>query len=214
MYMTRLYTINELLHNSTIANTPEDFIKDENIRDFAKETFCRLAQGKQIHDLSLLSEEDLAEYQKDVSRVIYNPEILRCIWNYRLELMNNSNLDFRQIQEFITEVYQYIEEYSIQIPINESYEKGESIVKPEYILDNERRIKVQNVISGIKKELNELYIANRLPQTLLLSKKNIGDDFLRAGFNDVNVEEVDVEEALSVIEIRYNIEDLTSNKSR
>ena len=213
--MTKLYTLEELFTNNVIANSPDDFLKNENnIPKYFKEVFPRMASGEAINKVDELTPEELKQYNKDVTSMIYSPELLKLVWNYRLECINNNALNEETIQKYISEIYQYVEVYLKQIALLDSFEKGSSNVRPDYAFKPDWLVKAQNTIAKIKLDLNNLYIANKLPNTLLLSTNNNGIGILTTGFNGHGYDEVETTDALNRIGIKVNIDDLSSSKTR
>lgn len=213
--MTKLYSLDELFANKVIDNQPSDFLKNEtNIPKFFKEVFPRMANGDALNKMDVMTPDELKQYNKDVTSIIYSPELLKLIWNYRLECINNNVLDEYEMQKSISEIYQYVEVYLKQIVLFDNFEKGKSNVKPDYAFKSDWLVKAQNTIAKIKLDLNNLYISNKLPSTLLLSTDNNGIGILTTGFNGHGYDAVETTDALNRIGIKVNAEDLISNKSR
>ncbi len=215
--MTKLYTLQELFTNKVITNSPTDFLNEEkNIPKYYKEVFSRMADGTALVNLDKLSLEETKQYDKDVTSLIYQPELLKLIWSYRLEVLNNvidmDLVDKDIVRKNISEIYRYVEVYSEQIRKYKEFESGRTNEKPDYAFKPDWPVKASNAIAGIKKDLNDLYLANKLPETLLLSTDNSGLGVLVTGFDGHGYDEINVVDALNRIGIMVNAEDLVSNK--
>ncbi len=213
--MTKLYTIEELLHENISQNTPTDFLKNEgNIQKYISEVFGRLATGEYFDNVNKLDIEQKKQYEKDVRSTIYNPDILKYIWNYRLEVMNNNNVDEYVAQKYISEVLQYILVYMKEIKLIEISEQKNSNIKPDFDLNHNWVVKAQTVIAKIKMDLENLYIKNLLPNTLFTTETNDGLGLLITGLRDGHYDEVNTDDILNQIGIKVNSEELMTKNSR
>ena len=171
---------------------------------FYKEVFVRNASGEMINNLENLSSLEYKQYNKDVSTLIYNPELLKIIWNYRFNLVKGSNLDEFTKQKMISEIIQYIFVYLKEIGLVNISKQGESSIKPDYDLDENWAVKANTTIAKIKMDLEELYRKELLPNTLFATETNDGIGLLLSGFKDNHYTEIDTNIILNQIGIRIN----------
>ena len=206
--MPQYYTLRQLF-DSVITIDPNDILKEyPNLLEFQKTTYLRLANGGITENIEDLNEEEVKQYHKDINSVIYNPIILRLLSEYRTSVIRNSDLDDFKVQKYISEILQYVILY--QNYIKAIHHKANMTLK----LDKKWESDAQKVVNSIKDKFTDLYDDDLLPDSLFVGKNGEEHGILDKGIVEGGFEELSTEDALDVIGIVINADDLTTHKKR
>ena len=161
-----LYTIEELLHGQESVLTPSYFLHQENLDNYRyKDVFFERADIKKYNNKN---DKDKINYLKGSKTIIYNPDLLLLIWQYREKKIRRHLLSDNELKKYISDIYQYINIFLKEIPLVKDYYENNQNIVLNYSVKKEWLTVAFNTVTRIKMDFNRLLKDGLLPDEIYL----------------------------------------------